>query len=253
VRPHTTHPRCASRQPSAGHFLKAAGDPMTADECRMLPPLEAAEDGCTDAPLMAHGFALEVIFNVVKAGLATAEAERLHAASQPMAFVFARWSAKLASVRTTLSLPFGAPCAHDCAKHVDHVAGVLRALAPPMPLVTWRVLLRRSDQVGYHYVTTIHRASEPIAGEEIPLLIGGQPLRGTVIDVRRGLSSRSGVDAFTVMAEEIQPEIDWPNFRPKAAGFSSQNGHNWRPGCEVNNCLIVLRRTTTKCPRSCSA
>jgi hypothetical protein len=83
VQPHTTHPRCASRQPSAGHFLKAPGDPMTADECRMLQLLEAAEDGCTDALLMAHGFALEVIFNVVKAGLATAEAERLHAASQP--------------------------------------------------------------------------------------------------------------------------------------------------------------------------
>ena len=60
---------------------------MTADECRMLQLLEAAEDGCTDALLMAHGIALEVIFNVVKAGLATAEAERLHAVSQPIAIV----------------------------------------------------------------------------------------------------------------------------------------------------------------------
>jgi hypothetical protein len=76
-----------------------------------------------------------------------------------------------------------------------------------MPLVTWKVLLRRSDQVGYHYVTTIHTASEPIAGEGIPLLIGGRPVRGTVIDVHKDFSSRSGVDAFTVMADEIKPEI----------------------------------------------
>jgi hypothetical protein len=40
-----------------------------------------------DVLLTAHGFALEVIFNVVKAGLATAEAERMHAASQPIAIV----------------------------------------------------------------------------------------------------------------------------------------------------------------------
>jgi hypothetical protein len=38
-----------------------------------------------------------------------------------------------------------------------------------MTLTTWKVLLRRSDQVGYHYVTTLHRASEPIAGEDIAL------------------------------------------------------------------------------------
>jgi hypothetical protein len=60
---------------------------MSADERRLLELLAAAEDGCTDALLMAHGFALEVIFNVVKAGLATAGAERLHAASQPIEIV----------------------------------------------------------------------------------------------------------------------------------------------------------------------
>jgi hypothetical protein len=68
-------------QPSAG--LIVLRQAMTADERRLLELLVAAEDGCTDALLFAHGFALEVIFNVVKAGLATAQAERLHAASQP--------------------------------------------------------------------------------------------------------------------------------------------------------------------------
>jgi hypothetical protein len=77
-----------------------------------------------------------------------------------------------------------------------------------MPLVTWKVLLRRRDQVGYHYITTIHRASEPTAGEGIPLLIGGQSVRGTVIEVRKDFSTRSGRDVFTVMANEIEPESD---------------------------------------------
>jgi hypothetical protein len=75
-----------SGQPSAGLFLWG-GDPMTADERRLLELLAATEDGCTDALLLAHGFTLEVIFNVVKAGLATIQAERLHAASQPIEIV----------------------------------------------------------------------------------------------------------------------------------------------------------------------
>ena len=74
-----------------------------------------------------------------------------------------------------------------------------------MPLATWKVLLRRADQAGYHYVTTLHKASEPIAGEEIPLVVGGQSVRGTVIEVRKDFSTRAGVNAFTVMANEIKP------------------------------------------------
>jgi hypothetical protein len=57
---------------------------MTADERRLLDLLAGAEDGCTDALLFTHGFALEVVFNLVKAGLATAQAERLHPAGQPV-------------------------------------------------------------------------------------------------------------------------------------------------------------------------
>jgi hypothetical protein len=60
---------------------------MTADERRLLELLAAAEEGCTDALLLARGFALAIIFNVVKAGLATAQAERLHAASPPVEIV----------------------------------------------------------------------------------------------------------------------------------------------------------------------
>jgi hypothetical protein len=60
---------------------------MTADERRLLEQLAAAEDGCTDALLFALGFALEVIFNLVKAGLAAAQAERLHAGTQPLEII----------------------------------------------------------------------------------------------------------------------------------------------------------------------
>jgi hypothetical protein len=57
---------------------------MIADERRLLELLAAAEEGCTEALLLAHGFAFANMFNVVKAGLATAQAERLHAAAQPI-------------------------------------------------------------------------------------------------------------------------------------------------------------------------
>jgi hypothetical protein len=76
-----------------------------------------------------------------------------------------------------------------------------------MPLATWKVLLRRSDQVRYHYVTTLHKPSEPIAGEGIALVVGGQSVRGTVIEVHKDFLSRAGVNTFTVMADEIEPEM----------------------------------------------
>jgi hypothetical protein len=75
-----------------------------------------------------------------------------------------------------------------------------------MPLSTWKVLLRRSEQVGYHYVTTLHRAFEPTVGERIPLLVDGQTVLGTAIDVRKEFSTRAGVAAFTVMVDEAKAD-----------------------------------------------
>lgn len=51
-----------------------AGDPMTAGERRLLEPL-AASDGCTDALLLAHGFPLDMMVDVVRERLATATPE----------------------------------------------------------------------------------------------------------------------------------------------------------------------------------
>ena len=75
-----------------------------------------------------------------------------------------------------------------------------------MPSATWKVLLRRSEQVGYHYVTTLHRAFEPTVGEQIPLLVDGQSVVGTAIEVRKDFSTRAGVAAFTVMADEAKAD-----------------------------------------------
>jgi hypothetical protein len=55
-------------------------------------------------------------------------------------------------------------------------------------------------------VTTLHRASEPTVSEDIQLVIDSQHVRGTVIEVHKEFSSRSGVSAFTVMADERGPE-----------------------------------------------
>ena len=57
---------------------------MIADERRLLELLAGAEEGCTEALLLGHGVAFATMFNVVKAGLATAQAERLHAAGHPI-------------------------------------------------------------------------------------------------------------------------------------------------------------------------
>jgi hypothetical protein len=48
-----------------------------------------------------------------------------------------------------------------------------------MPLTTWKVLLR--------------------------LPVNGRPMHGTVIEVREDFSTRAGVGAFTVMADENRP------------------------------------------------
>jgi hypothetical protein len=65
---------------------------MTADERRMLELLAASDDGCTEAMLLAHGFALDLIHGIVSAGLATATAERR--------FVAERW-VKVTRMRIT--------------------------------------------------------------------------------------------------------------------------------------------------------
>ena len=58
--------------------------PMTADERRLLELLAESANGATDALLQAHGFTLGMMVDVVRAGLATATAERVLAAGRPV-------------------------------------------------------------------------------------------------------------------------------------------------------------------------
>jgi len=55
---------------------------MTLDKRRLLELLAASDDGCTDALLTAHGFMVELVVGLVRAGLATSKAEQTFAAGR---------------------------------------------------------------------------------------------------------------------------------------------------------------------------
>lgn len=57
---------------------------MTDDERRLLEMLAASADGTTDALLVAHGFAFDLLARLVRERLATATPERTFAASKPV-------------------------------------------------------------------------------------------------------------------------------------------------------------------------
>jgi hypothetical protein len=51
---------------------------------RALELLATSRDGCTEAIMLAHGFTVEQMVEIVRAGLATAKAERVVAGRLPM-------------------------------------------------------------------------------------------------------------------------------------------------------------------------
>jgi hypothetical protein len=48
-----------------------------ADRRRALKLLAASPDGCTEAIMLAHGFTADMLADMIRAGLATAHAERM--------------------------------------------------------------------------------------------------------------------------------------------------------------------------------
>jgi hypothetical protein len=58
--------------------------PITADDRRLLELLAAADDGATDALLLAKGFTVYQMVGLVRAGLATAEPEHIFATGRPV-------------------------------------------------------------------------------------------------------------------------------------------------------------------------
>jgi hypothetical protein len=54
------------------------------DRRRGLELLASCRDGCTEAIMLAHGFTIDMMVELVNAGLATATAERVVAGSRKM-------------------------------------------------------------------------------------------------------------------------------------------------------------------------
>jgi hypothetical protein len=52
------------------------------DRRRALELLAASPDGCTEAIMLAHGFSIEMMVEMINAGLATATSERVVAGSR---------------------------------------------------------------------------------------------------------------------------------------------------------------------------
>jgi hypothetical protein len=51
---------------------------------RALELLETSLNGCTEAIMLAHGFKIELLVELVQAGLATASTEQMLASGRPM-------------------------------------------------------------------------------------------------------------------------------------------------------------------------
>jgi hypothetical protein len=75
-----------------------------------------------------------------------------------------------------------------------------------MPLTTWKIMLRRVDQQGYHYVAAHQKGRAPIVGEHIELVVDGRTINWTVVEIFKDHSTRQGIDVFTVRVDERRQE-----------------------------------------------
>jgi hypothetical protein len=73
-----------------------------------------------------------------------------------------------------------------------------------MPLTTWKILLRRAEQAGYHYVATFQRGRAPIVGEHIERTVGERTIKWTISEIFKGPSSIAGMAVFTVRVDETE-------------------------------------------------
>ena len=72
-----------------------------------------------------------------------------------------------------------------------------------MPMTTWKIMLRRAGQAGYHYTGTQQVARAPIIGDEGKATVDGQEIRWKATEVYKDLTPRSDAEVFTVRVDEI--------------------------------------------------
>jgi hypothetical protein len=76
-----------------------------------------------------------------------------------------------------------------------------------MPIVTWKIMLRRANQDGYHYLAE-QRGWAPSLGEEVKLVVEGRTVKWTIVEIFKDHSTREGIDVFSVKVDETKAVIE---------------------------------------------
>jgi len=63
---------------------------LTSDRRRALRLLASAQEGCTEAIMLAHGFSIELMVELINTGLATAKAKRMVAGGKSIEVAYVR-------------------------------------------------------------------------------------------------------------------------------------------------------------------
>lgn len=71
-----------------------------------------------------------------------------------------------------------------------------------MPATKWKIMLRRAEQAGYHYVVTHQSRRAPNVGEQIELVVEGCSVKWSIAEIFKDHLSREGMEVFTVRADE---------------------------------------------------
>ena len=75
-----------------------------------------------------------------------------------------------------------------------------------MPITTWKIMLRRANQQGYHYLTTGQKGWAPSVGEQGEFVVEGQKVKWTVGEIFKDHTTRQGIDVFTVRVDETMAD-----------------------------------------------
>jgi ABC-type polar amino acid transport system ATPase subunit len=73
-----------------------------------------------------------------------------------------------------------------------------------MPITTWKIMLRRAGQAGYHYVSTHQRGWAPSVGEQVEFIVEGKTVKMTIAETFKDRSTKEGIDVFTVRVDETK-------------------------------------------------